>query len=202
LLLSVDQLLLRAGACLIITTAHGAALAVIACALGDRGPQFDGRLTLNPLSHLDILGALAMVLSQIGWISPMAIDPGKLRLGRLGLVVCVVAGLAVTLAVTELMVYLRIAALETMPMTLAPSAVAMLDATSEMGPWFVAFNLLPVPPLTGANLLIAIHPPLTGLLAPYRFPMSVLVTAVVLLDVIEPIVRPIRDVILYVLPAV
>jgi hypothetical protein len=55
--LSLDQLLIRAGACVIIVTIHGAALAAIARALGDRGPQFDERLTLNPVSHLDILGA-------------------------------------------------------------------------------------------------------------------------------------------------
>ena len=198
--LSLDQLLIRAGACVIIAAIHGAALAAIAHALGDRGPQFDERLTLSPLSHLDVFGAVAMILSQLGWIRPIAIDPAQLRLRRLGLVVCVVASLAVTLIVAQLLFWLRIPALLVMPTAVAPTVLAILNAAGEMAAWFVALNLLPVPPLTGAHLLVAIRPGLMPLFALYRVQASVLAAVLVLSGVVQPVVRPIRDAILYFVP--
>jgi Zn-dependent protease len=182
--LSLDQLLIRAGACVIIVAIHGAALGAIARALGDRGPQFDERLTLNPVSHLDILGAAAMILSQLGWIRPIAIDPAQLRLGRLGLVICVIASLAVTLLVAAV----------------APTVLATLNAAGEMAAWFIAFNFLPVPPLTGGHLLSAARPALMPLFARYRVQVTVVAAALVLSGVAQPIVRPIRDAILFVVP--
>jgi Zn-dependent protease len=198
--LSLDQLLIRAGACVIIAAIHGAALAAIARALGDRGPQFDERLTLNPLSHLDVFGAVAMILSQLGWIRPMVIEHAQLRLRRLGLVVCVVASLAVTLIVAQLLFWLRIPALLVMPTAVAPTVLATLNAAGEMAAWFVALNLLPVPPLTGAHLLVAIRPGLVPLFALYRVQASVLAAVLVLSGVVQPVVRPIRDAILYFVP--
>jgi Zn-dependent protease len=198
--LSLDQLLIRAGACIIVVAIHGFVLAVLARVLGDRGPQFDKRLTLNPLSHLDILGAATMILFQLGWIRPMAIDPALLRFGRLGIVICVIASLAVTLAVADLLFWLRIPALIATPSAIVPTVLATLNATGEMGAWFVAFNLLPVPPLTGAHLLIAARPSLLPLLAHYRLHVTVLVAGLVLSGVVQPVVRPIRDAILSILP--
>jgi Zn-dependent protease len=198
--LSFDQLLIRAGACIIVVAIHGLVLAAFARVLGDRGPQFDERLTLNPLSHLDILGAAAMILFQLGWIRPIAIDPALLRFGRLGLVICAIVSLAVTLSGAELLFWLRIPALIVMPATVAPTVLATLNAAGEMGAWFVAFNLLPVPPLTGAHLLIAARPGLLPLLAHYRLHFTVLVATLVLFGVVQPVVRPIRDAILSILP--
>jgi Zn-dependent protease len=198
--LSLDQLLIRAGACVVIAAVHGAALAAIARLLGDRGPQFDERLTLNPLSHLDILGAATMILSQLGWIRPVAIDPAQLRFARLGLVICVVASLAVTLIVARLLFWLRVPALLVIPTAVAPTVLATLNAAGEMAAWFVAFNLLPVPPLTGGHLLIAVRPDLMKLFAHYRVQIGVLATAIVVFGVAQPVVRPIRDAILYFIP--
>jgi Zn-dependent protease len=199
--LSLDQLLIRAGACVIIVAIHGGALAAIARALGDHGPQFDERLTLNPLSHLDILGAAAMILSQLGWIRPMAIDPAQLRLKRGGLVISVIASLAVTFVVAELVFWLRIPALLAVPTAIAPSVLATLNATGEMAAWFVAFNLLPVPPLTGGHLLIAARPALIPLFARYRVHITVAIAALVFVGAMQPVVRPIRDAILSVISA-
>jgi Zn-dependent protease len=198
--LSLDQILIRAGACVVIAAIHGAVLAAIAHALGDRGPQFDERLTLNPLSHLDILGAAAMILSQLGWIRPVAIDPAQLRLGRLGLVIAVVASLALTLIVAQLLFWLRIPALLALPIAVTPTVLATLNAAGEMAAWFVAFNFLPVPPLTGGHLLIAARPAFMKLFANYRVQIGVLAAALVLSGVVQPVVRPIREAILYVVP--
>jgi Zn-dependent protease len=198
--LSLDQLLIRAGACVIIMAIHGGALGAIARVLGDRGPQFDERLTLNPVSHLDILGGVAMILSQLGWIRPIAIDPAQLRLGRLGLVICVIASLVVTLVVAKLLFWLRIPTLLAAPTAIAPTILATLNAAGEMAAWFIAFNFLPVPPLTGGHLLSAVRPGLMALSSRYRVQVTVVAAALVLSGVAQPIVRPIRDAILFVVP--
>jgi Zn-dependent protease len=198
--LSLDQLLIRAGACIIVVAIHGVVLAATARALGDRGPQFDERLTLNPLNHLDVIGAATMILFQLGWIRPVAIDPAELRLGRVGPVVCAGGSLALTLVIVELLLRLRVPALVMMPVAIAPSALATLNATAEMVAWFVAFNLLPLPPLTGANLAIAVRPSLLPLFARYRLQIALAVAALVVSGLVQPIIRPIRDAILVVLP--
>ena len=80
--LTLNQLVLRLVAMVAIAAVHGLAVAGAAVALGDPGPRHDGRFTLNPLAHLDLLGATSGVLFSVGWIKPVAIDPALLRIGR------------------------------------------------------------------------------------------------------------------------
>ena len=93
-----------------------------------------------------------MILFQLGWIRPVAIDPAELRLGRLALVVCVVASIAATLAAVVLLLQLRIPALTYLPSAVVPTVLATLNEAAEMCAWFAAINLVPLPPLT------AMHP--------------------------------------------
>src|SRR3954466_8604081 len=109
--LSVHQVAIRIGACLLVIAIHGLALAAIAWGLGDRGPKFDGRLTANPFRHLDLIGTPVMILVQVGWIRPIAIDPAELRFGRFGLIICVLASLGITLIAIALLLQLRLLAL-------------------------------------------------------------------------------------------
>jgi Zn-dependent protease len=198
--LSLHQLLIRVGACIIVVAIHGFALAAVARVMGDRGPQFDERLTLNPIVHLDVIGAATMILLQLGWIRPIAIDPAQLRFGRIGLVACVCASLAATLGAVVLLLGLRIPVLSFMPSAVVPTTIAVLNAAVEMSAWLVAFNLLPLPPLTGGHFLVAIRPSLAPLLANYRNYAGVLLAALILLGVAQPVVKPLRDVVAYLLP--
>jgi Zn-dependent protease len=198
--LSLQQLLIRCGACLIIVAIHGFAVAVAARVMGDRGPQFDGRLTLNPLNHLDIVGAITLILAQLGWIQPIAINPAMLRSGRLGLVVCIVGSLAATLAATFALLALRMPVLMFMPIAIVPTLVAMLNDTVETCVWFVAFNLLPIPPLTGAHFIVAVYPGLAKVLMKMQLYAGLVVGALILLGVAEPIVRPLHDALVFLMP--
>ena len=87
--LTLQQVVLRIGAVLLIASVHGFAIAATACALGDPGPRHDDRLSLNPLRHVDPLGGLLAVLFTVGWIRPIAMDPGRLRPGAAGLLAVV-----------------------------------------------------------------------------------------------------------------
>lgn len=198
--LSLHQLIIRFGAFIIVSAIHGFALAAIARAMGDRGPEFELRLTLNPFGHLDVLGALTMVLFQLGWIRPIAIDPKALRFGRLGLICCVCGSLATTLVVVVLLLELRIPVLSFAPTATVPTFIAILNAAVEMGTWFVAFNVLPVPPLTGALFLVAARPSLAPYLARFGTYAAVALAALILAGVVQPVVKPLRDGVGYLLP--
>jgi Zn-dependent protease len=198
--LSLHQLLIRAGACILITSIHGFVLAALARGLGDRGPQFDGRLTINPISHLDVLGAAMMILFQLGWIRPMAIDPSGLRFGRLGLLVCVFGSIATTLAAVVLLLGLRFPALKYMPEALVPSVIATLNNSVEMCIWFAAFNLLPSPPLTGMHLIVAVRPSLAKTLTKYSLYAAIALTVLLVAGVVQPLLLPVWDAVAGLLP--
>lgn len=193
--LSLQQILLRAGAFLVVIAIHGLALAGIARVLGDRGPGYDGRLTPSPLSHLDLIALVGAVLFRLGWIRPIAIDPAQLRLGRFGLVVCVIGSLAMTLVAVALLQKLRIIAITTLPAGGADVVTNLLATTGQLGVWFAILNLLPLPPLTGAHLLVAIAPRLRPRLRQYHLYAVALLAALAATGVLTTVLRPAYDVI-------
>jgi Zn-dependent protease len=155
---SLQQLVLRLCALLFIVAVHGLAVAAVAVALGDPGPRQDGRLTLNPFAHLDILGGVSALLFSVGWIRPIAIDPAELRPGRAGLALAVIAGAAATLLSALALRLLRPMVLPLLPDTASALAFALIEMTGKLSVWFALLNLLPVPPLTGSHLLMIAMP--------------------------------------------
>jgi Zn-dependent protease len=156
--LTLQQIGLRLCALVVIAVVHGAAVAGTACALGDQGPRLDGRLTLNPFAHLDIVGTVSGVLFSIAWIKPITVDPGALRLGRLGLALVVVAGLTATLVSAVLLRLLRPAILPLLSNTASEVVFALIETFAQLSLWFVLVNVLPVPTLTGEHWLTALAP--------------------------------------------
>jgi Zn-dependent protease len=155
---SLQQLVLRLCALLFIVAVHGLAVAATAVALGDPGPRQDGRLTLNPFAHLDILGGVSALLFSVGWIRPIAIDAAKLRPGRAGLALAVIAGAAATLLSALALRLVRPMVLPLLPDTASALAFALVDMTGTLSVWFALLNLLPVPSLTGSHLLMIAMP--------------------------------------------
>jgi Zn-dependent protease len=154
---TLQQFVLRLLAMVFIAAVHGIAVAGTANALGDPGPRYDGRLTANPFVHLDVLGTLAGVFS-LGWIRPIAIDPALLRFGRAGLVLVVLAGAAATIASVLVLRLMRPHLLPLLPDTTSALAFAVIETIGEVSLWFALVNLLPLPPLTGAHLVVAVVP--------------------------------------------
>jgi Zn-dependent protease len=156
--LTLQQLVLRLVAYVFIASVHGLAVAAAAVAMGDTGPRYDGRLRVNPLAHLDIIGTACGVLLSFGWIRPIAVDPAQLRLGRAGLVVVVAAAAAATLLGAAALRLGRPFLLPLLPDTASATAFALIEIIGQLSVWFALFNLLPLPPLTGAHLLVAAVP--------------------------------------------
>jgi Zn-dependent protease len=156
--LTLQQLVMRLVAYVFIAAVHGFAVAAVAVAIGDQGPRYDGRLRINPLAHLDIIGTASGVLFSVGWIRPIAIDPFELRLGRVGLAVVVAAGAAATLIGAIALRVVRPFLLPLLPDTASATAFALIETIGELSAWFALINILPLPPLTGAHLLAAAAP--------------------------------------------
>ena len=150
--------MLRLCALVFIAGVHGAAVAGTAVALGDAGPRHDGRLSLNPFAHLDIVGSISAVLFSVGWIRPIAIDPAGLRVGRVGLVLVVIVGAAATLLSALALRLARPMLLPLLPDTASSVVFALIETTGQLSLWFALLNLLPVPCLTGGHLLTAVAP--------------------------------------------
>jgi Zn-dependent protease len=136
-------------------TLHEAAHATSAYLLGDDTAYRDGRVTLNPASHLDVLGSLMLLMAGFGWGRPTPVVPSKLRGGVFGPVAVALAG-----PVSNLLVVAVCAALYLVPVFRDPSGflfilVVMVAFTNAL---LFVFNLIPIPPLDGAKVIFPFLP--------------------------------------------
>lgn len=156
--LTLHAVVLRIIAFAAVIAIHGVAVAGAAVALGDRGVRHDGRLTASPLVHLDLVGLVAAIFGMMGWIKPVAVDPAQLRGGRAGLVTVVLAGSLALVVAAIVALALRPALVNLLGDSAATNAFALVQVFAEMSFACALFNLLPIPPLTGAHLLVAAAP--------------------------------------------
>lgn len=131
---------------------HEWAHAQVAYAMGDPTPRWTGRLTLNPLRHLDWLGLLMLLILKFGWAKPVQVNPTYFRNPRLGMFLVSFAGPGanLVLALAGLIV------LKTVDPTGVWEAFWRVLVLYNVG--LAAFNLLPVPPLDGSKMLFSVLP--------------------------------------------
>jgi len=150
-------LLYRIPALLIALTVHEYAHALTADSMGDPTPKAMGRLTLNPLAHLDIMGSLMLIIVGFGWAKPVAINPSYFRNKKEGLLKVSIAGPGANLFLAFLASFL-IAAMGKFGF-LTEGVYTFLLWTQLYNVWFAFFNLIPIPPLDGSKILISLLPP-------------------------------------------
>ncbi len=153
--ITLQSIAFRVVALLIIAGVHGGIVAGAAVFLGDKGPKYDGRLTIVPTSHIDLVGAFSMIIFGLGWAKPMVIDAGQFRIGRIGILVVILAGFAGLLVTAVVLDALILPALTTLPHTAALTTAAFLRAASSLSIWIALLGLVPIPPLTGGLFLNA-----------------------------------------------
>jgi Zn-dependent protease len=141
-------------------TFHEFSHAAVASLLGDQTARSQGRLTLNPISHLDPLGSIAILVAGIGWGRPVPVTPSRLRNGRLGDVMVSLAGPAANFVVALIaVVALRIAYPAAGATFDVDFSVILLSTIVTINVVLGVFNLLPIPPLDGSTLLSIALPP-------------------------------------------
>jgi Zn-dependent protease len=197
---TLQQIVLRFCAMVLIVGIHGAVVAATACALGDPGPRYDERLRLSPLAHLDLLGFASGVLFGVGWIKPVAIDAAALRIGRIGLVVIVATPAIAILTFAVMLQLLRPLLLPFLGDTPSTLTFGLIETIGQLGIWFALINLFPAPPLTGSHLLTAFIPAAGEFMRRYHIYFALGLTALAATGIItrtlEPVYRTIAEIIL------
>ena len=154
--LTLQTIGFRVLALLIIVGIQGGILAGTAVLLGDKGPKYDGRLTIVPACHIDFVGAISLIIFGLGWAKPMDIDSQQFRVSSVGIVATILAGFVGLLVTATLLNELVLTALTTLPLTVGLATAAFLRAASSLTIWFALLNLIPIPPLTGGLLISTI----------------------------------------------
>ena len=136
-------------------TVHEFAHAWTAYRLGDSTAKDMGRLTLNPMKHLDIFGILLVLVAGFGWAKPVPVNPYNLRRGRRDLAIVAVAGPLSNLAMAAAMaVVWRLAN----PGQLPEFAVYALFTFVWLNIVLLFLNLLPIAPLDGFKVALGLLP--------------------------------------------
>lgn len=145
--------------------AHG----FVATRLGDPTPRWQGRLTLNPLAHIDYMGAAAILLFGIGWARPVSVNPRYFKNPKRGMAITAIAGPVanVLLAFVFMLLY---GVLGTIMKLI--SNVIVIDGlvvfityvmffftyVAQISIYLAVFNLIPVPPFDGSRILFSFLP--------------------------------------------
>ncbi|OGM29911.1 hypothetical protein A2801_00995 [Candidatus Woesebacteria bacterium RIFCSPHIGHO2_01_FULL_41_10] len=149
--------LIWATALVVAITVHEFAHAWTAVRLGDPTPQLQGRLTLNPLAHLDLLGTLMLLLVRFGWGKPVQFDPYNLENPRRDAAIISLAGPLSNLIVASfLSVVLRIAIMPFSPLSFLAGFIPPFIYLNVV---LAVFNLIPIHPLDGGKILVGLLPP-------------------------------------------
>jgi Zn-dependent protease len=138
---------------------HEAAHAFSADALGDDTPRRAGRITLNPVAHLEVMGIVFFVIAGIGWGST-PVNPRKMRGGILGPVGVAAAGPTANLVV----VFLCAALFFLVPPLREGLLGLLIFGIASINALLFVFNLIPIPPLDGASI---VYPFLPRALSPF-----------------------------------
>lgn len=161
--LNPQVLITRVLVLLVALTLHEYAHARVADWLGDDTPRLAGRLTLNPLKHLDPVGTLTLLLAGFGWARPVPVDGQNLRRAHpAGMVFVAIAGPLTNLLlaiIASLPLRLKLVAWVSSPASslLASPADFLWSAVSINVALFL-FNLIPLAPLDGEKLIAFLIP--------------------------------------------
>jgi len=141
---------------------HEVSHGVVADALGDPTARLQGRLTLNPVSHIDPVGSIFVPLIMLllpgnfifGWARPVPYNPYNLRNQRWGEAIVAAAGPIVNIIIAILAGMLIRFGIGTLP----GSLIEVASFVVLMNLILAIFNLIPIPPLDGSKILFAILP--------------------------------------------
>ena len=164
---TIIYFVLSAFAVLITLTIHEYCHAYAAYKLGDPTAKYQGRLTLNPIKHLDPIGALCMLFFHIGWAKPVPINARYFKKPKRDFAIVAFAGPLSNLvvAVFSALIYLLLFALfrevefsSSFTFALAKNTLLFFNVFHLVNLGIAIFNMIPVPPLDGSRVLNVILP--------------------------------------------
>lgn len=141
---------------LICITFHEVSHGLMAYALGDRTAKNQGRLTLNPIKHIDIMGLVALVVMHFGWAKPVPVDMRNFKNPRVGMALVALAGPVSNIVLASVGLI--------MAWAIVPLAEGsgfwyeiwyLLHRMAFLSIALAIFNIIPVPPLDGSKVLFS-----------------------------------------------
>jgi Zn-dependent protease len=162
----ITELIILAPPLLFALTFHEFAHGFIAYRLGDPTARDAGRLTLNPLKHLDPLGTIAFFFIKFGWAKPVPVNPRYFKNPKKDMLWVALAGPVTNLALAVVSAILTKAIwtlASILPYSSATEAIlvplnSMLIASVWINLVLCIFNFLPIPPLDGSRILMGLLP--------------------------------------------
>ena len=150
-------------AVIIAITLHELAHGWVSVRLGDPTPKRQGRLTLNPLKHLDPIGTLLLIVAGFGWAKPIIVDARYYKKPKRGMVLVALAGPIMNLLIAFVSVFIYGVVIKANLSTLELSGFTIgtmkfLSTLISINIGLAVFNLLPIPPLDGSKILTAVLP--------------------------------------------
>ncbi len=143
-------------ASLICITLHELSHGYVAYRLGDNTAKQMGRLTLNPVKHIDLMGLLMMVIFHVGWAKPVPVNMQNFKNPKNGMAITAMAGPLSNIIITILALFLY--GLLIIPLSafeFGYYVLHLLELTAYISLGFAIFNLIPLPPLDGAKMLFS-----------------------------------------------
>jgi len=156
----VIETLIWLPAILIALTFHEFAHGWVADRLGDRTPFYQGRLTLNPLPHIDWVGFLMLLIFKFGWAKPVQVDPRNFKniSYKKGMMMVSLAGPGINMLLALVSMLLLKLLIPYQSNQWVSLLAPLLSPLVYINLILAAFNLIPVPPLDGSKILAGILP--------------------------------------------
>jgi Zn-dependent protease len=129
---------------------HELAHGWVAYKMGDSTAKWLGRLSLNPIRHLDPIGTAALFLVGFGWAKPVPVNFANLRDQRKGLIFVSAAGITANI----ILAFLFFLLIELFSLNRFSTIYTILNYTGNINIMLAAFNLIPIPPLDGSKILM------------------------------------------------
>lgn len=153
------SLLLSAVGVLLCMTVHELCHGLTACRLGDPTAKHMGRLSLNPIKHIDILGFAMLLFVGVGWAKPVPVDMRYFKRPKRDMALTALAGPVSNMVLSFLLLALYSGLVRILTGGLAAYFLLnFLSRTAVMSIGLGLFNLLPISPLDGSKILFSLFP--------------------------------------------
>lgn len=155
----LTDMLLRALPALLCITIHELCHGLVAYKLGDDTAKRAGRLTLNPLKHIDMFGLVLMIAFRFGWAKPVPVDMRKLRHPKRGMALIALAGPVSNLLLAIVLLFLYgVLYIPLMNGKVGEVVLELLMTGGYLSCALAVFNMIPIPPLDGSKVLFSFLP--------------------------------------------
>jgi len=165
---------------------HELAHGWVAYRMGDPTAKMMGRLTLNPLKHLDPMGTMMLFLFGFGWAKPVPVNLNLLHDKRKGMILVSSAGIITNM----LLAFSALFLLRLLSSSLPQTGVKLLYIFARINIILAAFNLIPLPPLDGSKILMGFAPSnVQNFLSRFERYGFFIIIALLYIGVLTPVIR-------------